>query len=142
MSNNRTKRLNQRDLAPWLFLAPGILNFLIYVIMPIFQPVWISFFEWDGLGPKTWVGLENYAYLLDDESFYTSLKNNIIWLVLYMLAIPAGLAVALFLNQTVAGIRLYKLLFFFPFVISQAIATAAISSSSSMIGWLTRPSGA
>ena len=121
MSNNRTKRLNQRDLAPWLFLAPGILNFLIYVIMPIFQPVWISFFEWDGLGPKTWVGLENYAYLLDDESFYTSLKNNIIWLVLYMLAIPAGLAVALFLNQTVAGIRLYKSLFFFPFVISQVV---------------------
>ena len=38
-----------------------------------------------------------------------------------MLAIPAGLAVALFLNQTVAGIRLYKSLFFFPFVISQVV---------------------
>ena len=121
MSNTRSKRWNQRDLAPWLFLAPGILIFLIYVIMPIFQSMWISFFDWDGLGPKTWVGLENYAYLLDDESFYTSLKNNIIWLVLYMLAIPAGLAVALFLNQTVAGIRLYKSLFFFPFVISQVV---------------------
>ena len=121
MSNTRSKRWNQRDLAPWLFLAPGILMFLIYVIIPIFQSVWISFFDWDGLGPKTWVGLENYAYLLDDESFYTSLKNNIIWLVLYMLAIPAGLAVALFLNQTVAGIRLYKSLFFFPFVISQVV---------------------
>ena len=121
MSSNRTRRWNQRDFAPWLFLAPGILLFLIYVIMPIFQSVWISFFEWDGLGPKTWVGLENYGYLLDDESFYTSLKNNIIWLVLYMLAIPAGLAVALFLNQTVAGIRLYKSLFFFPFVISQVV---------------------
>jgi multiple sugar transport system permease protein len=121
MSENRSKRWNQRDFAPWLFLAPGILIFLIYVIIPIFQSVWISFYEWDGLGPKTWVGLGNYADLLDDDSFYTSLKNNIIWLVLYMLAIPAGLAVALFLNQTVAGIRLYKSLFFFPFVISQVV---------------------
>ena len=116
-----TKRWNQRDIAPWAFLAPGVLIFLVYVIFPIFQSIWISFYEWDGLGPKTWVGVQNYIDLLDDDSFYTSLKNNLIWLVLYMLAIPAGLAVALFLNQTVAGIRLYKSLFFFPFVISQVV---------------------
>ena len=116
-----SKRWNQRDIAPWLFLAPGVLIFLVYVIFPIFQSIWISFYEWDGLGPKTWVGIQNYIDLLDDDSFYTSLKNNLIWLALYMLAIPAGLAVALFLNQTVAGIRLYKSLFFFPFVISQVV---------------------
>ncbi len=112
---------NQRALAPWLFMAPGIIMFLVYVIYPIFQSIGISFYEWDGLGPKTFVGLQNYRDLLDDDSFYTSLKNNVIWLVLYLLAIPAGLAVALFLNQTVAGIRLYKSLFFFPFVISQVV---------------------
>lgn len=121
MTNPVKKRRNQRDYAPWLFLAPGMLVFLLYVIFPIFQSIWISFFEWDGLGPKTWVGAQNYIDLLDDDSFYTSLKNNIIWLVLYLLAIPAGLAVALFLNQTVPGIRLYKSLFFFPFVISQVV---------------------
>jgi multiple sugar transport system permease protein len=115
------KRWNQRDYAPWLFLAPGILIFLLYVIFPIIQSFWISFYEWDGLGPKTWVGLNNYSDLLDDDSFYVSLKNNLIWLVLYLLAIPAGLAVALFLNQTVTGIRFYKSLFFFPFVISQVV---------------------
>jgi multiple sugar transport system permease protein len=114
-------RRNQQRLAPWLFLAPGMIMFSIYVIIPIFQSIWISFYDWDGLGPKTWIGLGNYVELLDDEAFYTSLKNNILWLVLYLLAVPAGLAVALFLNQTVAGIRLYKSLFFFPFVISQVV---------------------
>jgi multiple sugar transport system permease protein len=112
---------NQQRLAPWLFLAPGMIMFAIYVIIPIFQSIWISFYDWDGLGPKTWIGAANYVELLDDEAFYTSLKNNILWLVLYLLAVPAGLAVALFLNQTVAGIRLYKSLFFFPFVISQVV---------------------
>ncbi len=112
---------NQQALAPWLFLAPGIIMFLLYVIYPIFQSIGISFYEWDGLGPKTYVGLQNYKDLLTDDSFTTSLKNNFIWLVLYLLAIPAGLAVALFLNQTVTGIRLYKSLFFFPFVISQVV---------------------
>jgi multiple sugar transport system permease protein len=41
--------------------------------------------------------------------------------VLYLLAVPAGLFIAIFLNQTVFGIRLYKSLFFFPFVISQVV---------------------
>lgn len=112
---------NQQRIAPMLFLAPGIVMFIIYVILPIFQSVWISFFDWDGLGPKVWIGLGNYKELLTDDAFYTSLKNNVIWLVLYLLAIPAGLTVALFLNQTVTGIRVYKSLFFFPFVISQVV---------------------
>lgn len=114
-------RRNRLAITPWLFLAPAILFFTVYVILPIFQSIWISFYEWDGLGEKTWLGMANYVELMDDDRFYTSLKNNVIWLVLYMLAVPAGLFIALFLNQTVTGIRLYKSLFFFPFVISQVV---------------------
>ena len=114
-------RRSRRALAPWLFLAPGLAMFLIYVIIPIFQSMWVSFYDWDGLSDATWVGMANYVELMDDEAFYVSLKNNVIWLVLYMLAVPAGLMIALFLNQTVRGIRIYKSLFFFPFVISQVV---------------------
>ena len=118
---------NQRSLAPFLFLAPGIFMFLVYVIIPIFQSINISFYEWDGLGEATYIGFDNYIELIDDEAFYTSLKNNVIWLILYLLAIPAGLFVALFLNQTVTGIRIYKSLFFFPFVISQVVVGLVFS---------------
>ncbi|MDX1738005.1 MAG: sugar ABC transporter permease, partial [Alphaproteobacteria bacterium] len=114
-------KTNQQNLSPWLFLAPGFFMFLIYVLIPIFESMSISFYEWDGLGEKVWVGFGNYLELMDDEDFYISLKNNVIWLVFYMLAIPAGLFIALFLNQKVWGIRLYKSLFFFPFVISQVV---------------------
>jgi multiple sugar transport system permease protein len=113
--------VSRHSLAPYLFLAPGVAIFLLYVIFPILQSVWISFHDWDGLGEMKWIGTRNYTDLLDDDSFYTSLKNNIIWLILYLLAVPVGLGVALFLNQTVKGIRLYKSLFFFPFVISQVV---------------------
>ena len=112
---------NKLAVSPWLFLAPAIIFFLIYVIIPIFQSIWVSFYEWDGLGQAKWVGLANYVELFDDEYFYTSLKNNFIWLVLYLLAVPLGLFIALFLNQAVFGIRFYKSLFFFPFVISQVV---------------------
>lgn len=118
---------NRVKLAPWIFVSIGLVFFIIYVIAPIFQSFSYSFTKWNGLrdinGVWTgeWVGFANYALLLDDPNFYTSLYNNVIWLVLYMLAVPVGLAIALFLNQTVTGIRIYKSLFFFPFVISQVV---------------------
>ncbi|MES2914070.1 MAG: sugar ABC transporter permease [Pseudomonadota bacterium] len=120
-------RWNQRTLAPWLFLAPGLFMFTLYVLWPIVQSVTLSFYDWNGLyGPNgefkgTFVGAANYRELMTDPAFETSLWNNLKWLVLYMLALPIGLFIAIFLNQTVRGIRLYKSLFFFPFVISQVV---------------------
>ncbi|PJF09733.1 carbohydrate ABC transporter permease [Pseudorhodobacter sp. MZDSW-24AT] len=140
-----TGRLTQRKLAPWLFLAPGLIMFMVYVIIPIFQSMWISFYDWDGLGEARWIGTANYVELVDDDAFYTALKNNVIWLVLYMLAVPAGLLIAIFLNQTITGMRLYKSLFFFPFVISQVVVGLMFSwfyapnfgLFYSLIEWLT-----
>ncbi len=138
-ADNRTWfQRNRMQITPWLFLAPAILFFLVYVIFPIFQSLWISLFEWDGLyrpdGTWTgqWVGLDNYAKLWGDPKFWTSLKNNVLWLLLFMLAVPAGLFIALFLNQTTPGMRLYKSLFFFPFVISQVVVGL-------IFGWFYNP---
>lgn len=112
---------NQVRAAPWLFLAPGIVFFAVYVILPILQSFHISLYQWDGLGEAVPVGLDNYRQLFDDRAFYVSLWNNLKWLLLYLIAIPAGLMIALFLNQQIRGMRLYKSLFFFPFVISQVV---------------------
>ena len=72
------------------------------------------------MATRTGSVVRNYVDLWSDPNFSVSLKNNVIWLVLYMLAVPAGLFIALFLNQTVRGIRIYKSLFFFPFVITRS----------------------
>ena len=119
---------NEIAITPWLFLILPILFFSVYVIIPIAQSFWISFHQWDGLGEKTWVGMANYErLLLHDRKFGISFWNNLKWLVLYLLAIPMGLFISLFLNQTVTGIRLYKSLFFFPFVISQVVVGLVFS---------------
>ena len=112
---------NEIAVTPWLFLAPAILFFMIYVIFPVFQSFNLSLYKWDGLGEAEFVGLQNYQELGGDRAFEISIWNNLKWLLLYLLAIPAGLFIALFLNQTVPGMRLYKSLFFFPFVISQIV---------------------
>ena len=129
---------NKLAIAPWIFLAPALAFFCVYVVIPIFESIGLSFYEWNGLyradGTSTaeWVGLQNYINLWDDPNFWTSLKNNVLWLVLYMLAVPTGLFIALFLNQTVTGMRFYKSMFFFPFVISQVVVGL-------IFGWFYNP---
>lgn len=113
---------NQIAITPWLFLIPVMAMFVLYVVYPIAQSFNISLYKWDGLGEAEYVGMANYEKLLTrDRAFNISVWNNLKWLVFYLAAIPGGLFIALFLNQTVRGIRLYKSLFFFPFVISQIV---------------------
>jgi multiple sugar transport system permease protein len=104
-----------------LFLAPACVMVGVYVIWPILSSIWLSFHAWDGMTEKTFVGFDNYIELFHAPTFYTALKNNLIWLVLFLLAPPMGLAVALYLNQAVAGIRIVKSLFFAPFVLSGVV---------------------
>jgi len=111
----------QYKLAPVIFLGPALILFSIFVLWPIAQSIWISFHKWSGFGPMTWVGLANYRDLFADSDFHISLANNVRWLVLMLLAPVFGLALALFLNQEVKGIRLAKSLFFFPFVINLVV---------------------
>ena len=125
-------RRNEIAITPWLFLLPGIAFFALYVIFPIFQSFYISLWEWNGLGDLhdtgEFVGLAHYERLLtSDRKFDVSFWNNVRWLVLYLLAIPGGLFIALFLNQTVFGIRVFKSLFFFPFVLSQVVVGLVFS---------------
>jgi len=123
----------QRQLAPVFFLTPALFMFSVYVIYPVFQSIWVSFHEWDGLGAMKWVGLRNYSYLVEDEKIWYAIRNNIIWLFSFMLSPALGLGLALFLNQQIRGIRIIKALFFFPFVINLVVVGLVFS-------WFYNPS--
>jgi multiple sugar transport system permease protein len=112
---------HQRSLTPLILLAPACLLFSLFVLYPIAESVRLSFYEWDGIGQKSWVGIGNFVELIDDPVFHTALANNLCWLAVYLLAPMIGLGLALFLNQTVRGIALARSLFLLPFVISQVV---------------------
>jgi multiple sugar transport system permease protein len=108
--------------------------FAIYVVIPIFQSFWLSLFDWDGLSPtKKFIGISNYTALFQDEQFWTSIKNNIYWLILFLFGPVIGLAIAILLNQKVRAMRIVKSLFFFPFVLSGVVIGLVFS-------WFYEPS--
>lgn len=136
MSNKWSVAFSHRNpLVPLLFILPALLFFSIFVLYPIISSFSLSFYKWNGISAtKTFIGLDNYRDLFTDHHFFTSLRNNFFWLFCFLLAPWLGLGVALFLNQTVRGMRTYKTLFFMPFVISTVVTGLVFS-------WFYDPAG-
>lgn len=114
-------------LTPTLLIMPAAVLFSVVILASSVESLWISLHEWDGFGPMRWIGFDNYRELFNDPQFYVSLKNNVIWLVMFMLAPPLGLATALLVNQKIRGMRFLKSLFFIPLVLA-SVAVGVVFS--------------
>ena len=113
-------KLRRGALTPYLFLAPGLLIFVVFRVYPLLDGLRLSFTNARlGRPQHTFVGLANYARLLDDTRFHTSLWNTAFYTVastLPVLVVPLALAVVL--NRGV-GLRTFlRSAFFFPFTLS------------------------
>ncbi|UOQ93306.1 sugar ABC transporter permease [Halobacillus shinanisalinarum] len=115
ISNSKFKSI----LTILLFIAPAFIVYAVYVLYPIFSTFNYSLYQWDGMGEKTFIGLQNYVQLFNDSIFWTSLTNNT-WVVLasIFVQIPLGLIMALMLFAPIRGIRLMNSVYFFPFLMS------------------------
>lgn len=109
---------SQRNTAI-LFLLPNFLGFLVFIVYPVIQSLITSFYDWDGLTPKVFVGLQNYIRLASDETFLISLKNNLHYtLVTVPLSIVLGVAIAMLMNVKIRGIKVFRTIYFLPQVTS------------------------
>ncbi|MEW1843555.1 sugar ABC transporter permease [Nonomuraea angiospora] len=84
-----------RGLVGWLFVAPALAFYAVFVLRPIALTFQYSLYEWDGIGPSTWVGLANFGKVFTDPDLYDSLINAV-KLIVFFSAIPVllGLAIA------------------------------------------------
>ncbi len=105
------------------FLGPAIALYALFLIVPVVEAVRYSFYAWNGLGPLTdFVGLDNYREAFGDPAFRQAMEHNGILVGLSLvLQLPLALGVALLLNRPLRGRSLFRLLFFAPYVLSEAI---------------------
>lgn len=109
-------------IAGYLFISPWLLGFFIFTCGPMAYSLYLSFTKYDprGAAPPTWVGLDNYAYALQnvDEKFVLSLVNTFIYAgVSIPLGMVGSLAVALLLTQDVKGLGIFRTVFYLPAVL-------------------------
>jgi raffinose/stachyose/melibiose transport system permease protein len=84
-----------RPSTPWLFLGPGLLVFGAAVLLPMLLTTGYSFTEWNGFGPMTWVGLDNYVDALHDRAFIASFGHVLVYIAATLvLEVLVGLGLA------------------------------------------------
>lgn len=93
---HRTRHQRMRELAPYLFIAPFFLLFLVFGLFPLGFSIYLSLHQWDpaeGLAAMHWVGIDNYWFALTDPWFHRSLWNTL-WFALvcglpqHLVAVP------------------------------------------------------
>jgi ABC-type spermidine/putrescine transport system permease subunit II len=100
-----------------MFLAPGLIHFMIFTVFAVAFAFYISFHEWNIIRPeKPFVGVENYTRLIQDTRFHRSVINTFTFMVGVPLNLISGLAVALLLNTKVRGQALFRTMFYIPVV--------------------------
>jgi raffinose/stachyose/melibiose transport system permease protein len=107
-------------LTALLFVLPALLIYCFYFIYPIPASAYYSLFRWNGISPrKQYLGLGNWAKLVQDGLFWKSLANNLILVVASIVVqLPMGLALGLLVSSRLRGARLFKLLYFIPMMLS------------------------
>ncbi len=123
----RVWREMRKEWSAYLFLAPGLLLFLVFTIFAIAYSFYLSFHEWNILEPaKPFVGLDNYARLLGDRRFGRATLNTVYYTAVSVpLTMLLGLLVALLLNTQIRARGFFRALYYLP-VITPLVVAAII----------------
>jgi multiple sugar transport system permease protein len=112
-----TLRQMRKNWTAYLFLAPGLVHFLIFTLFAVSFAFYISFHKWNIIQPdKPFVGLDNYVRLFQDPRFLRAVTNTLTFMIGVPLNLMAGLGVALLLNTKVRGQALFRTMFYIPVV--------------------------
>ena len=149
----------QTDLAGYLFVAPFVLAYLIFFIAPVLLGLYMSLTDWSlvGSGASQFLGLQNYAELLGDPTFWSSLWHTVLFTLLSTppLVILA-LILAMLANRAIPARWFFRLAFFAPYVLPVSVVALIwvwiyqpgfgllngflVFVGLSEVAWLTEPS--
>ena len=123
----RARRGGKKRKVEWkayLYILPAFVLFAVFLGVPTVQTAQYSLFRWNGIGPSTWVGLQNYAELFTDSVLRSSFLHAGVLIFFYAL-IP--LVLALFLTSIISrganlrGMSLFRTLLFLPQVVASVV---------------------
>ena len=139
---------------PYLFLLPAFVLLAVFFFIPFIDTILLSFknFSTDIYNPQ-FIGFSNYIQLFKSKEFYTTLTNTFLFLIMVVPILAVlPLIVAIFINQKIKGVNIYKVLIYLPVIISIVVVAIAFKwlyaqqgilnyfaelFGLSAIGWLT-----
>jgi raffinose/stachyose/melibiose transport system permease protein len=96
--------IRRQTIVGWLFVAPALAFYAVFVLQPMLLTVQYSLYRWDGVGPATWVGLANYLTVLSEPRLVETLFNAFRLVLFFSLApVALGLVTASVIYRVATG---------------------------------------
>ncbi|MFE4176984.1 carbohydrate ABC transporter permease [Streptomyces sp. NPDC056909] len=104
---------------PWIFVVPALAVYALVVLYPSLAGVGYAFTDWSGVGDFSFVGLDNFRTLLDDDRALESIGNTLLLtFAVVVVQNGVGLLLALGVNAEIRSRSLLRIIFFAPAVVS------------------------
>ena len=115
--------LYSQSVAPYVFVAPFIITFVVFFAYPFISTVLMSFQAITGAGTK-WIGFKNYQDLFGNKNFYTAVRNSVVYMVLTCaILIPVPMLLAYMAETGLSKVgKLFKTVAFMPVLCSVVVA--------------------
>lgn len=115
---------NGRVTAVLILLPPALILFTLFVMLPLGESAWYSFFNWNGYGaPSNYVGLENYERILKHSVFHIAVGNTVkIVAISLLIQMPLALLLALLIYKKTPTNAVFRLIFFLPYILAEVAA--------------------
>ena len=120
----------RQAIAGYLFVAPAMVIFLVFTLLPVLYALFLSFTNYDVFTRRDWIGAANYELIFDDlitgGVYWEALRNTLVYtLGSIPLSMAIGLGLALLLNQKLRGLGFYRAVYYVP-VVTSMVAVAMI----------------
>jgi raffinose/stachyose/melibiose transport system permease protein len=118
------RRPRRRDHRAYLYIAPAFVFVAAFVLYPVGQAIWISFFRWDGISLASWVGVGNYVAALTDPALSQSFSHVAVLVFFYaVLPVVIALVLAALLQRAarLRGVGILQTFIFLPQVIAAVV---------------------
>jgi multiple sugar transport system permease protein len=116
----------RQAMAGYLFVAPAMVIFFVFTLLPVVYALYLSFTNYDVFTRQDWVGLSNYQEVFEDELFWRALQNTLTYTALSIpISMALGLVLAVLLNQKLRGLTFYRTAYYVP-VVTSMVAVSMI----------------
>jgi raffinose/stachyose/melibiose transport system permease protein len=125
-----------------LFLVPALLINAVIILIPAFLTLAMAFANWDGASTPTFAGLDNFRAIFADPVFFSALRNNIKWTLIFLtIPIAMGFFAGVMLLVAHRGRAFFQAVYFLPVIIATVVVARVwqgmiYNPESGLVGWL------
>ena len=128
------RNYRQKERACYVMLAPQIIGFLVFSIVPMLWAISLSCYNYDMIRMH-FTGLENFKILLTDKAYWTALGNTFLYAIMKIpVELPLALVLAVVLSKIKRGAGIYRAVYYLPHVISIALVALVFSNLFGVFG--------